>query len=209
MQALPDGFPDEPDPAAAAPAQPRAGARQRARNEWDASDGVRRDAVENAALPCQEQPDAGAGRWAARERDDRERDESYRLMARSIVRSVLLDAAAELCTQAAAPSAARSCAAPEVAGRTVVLELGAVAQPQQAVLLGVAQPAQAEAQRTAKRLELAGLVAEPLQVVELPLAPVREVLQSERAEQVASPREPPRPASVRMAPAAPEVLSAA
>ena len=89
------------------------------------------------------------------------------------------------------------------------MELGAVAQPQQAVLLGVAQPAQAEAQRTPKRLELAGLVAQPMSVVELPLPPVREVLQSERAEQVASPREPPRPASVRMAPAAPEVLSAA
>jgi hypothetical protein len=81
-------------------------------NAWDAWDGARPVAKADAALPYPEVlSDADAEKWADREQDAPEQDESLQ----SIVRSAHRDAAAELCRPDADPFAAQSCAVPELA----------------------------------------------------------------------------------------------
>jgi hypothetical protein len=143
-----------------APDQLRAAAHQPEPSAWDAWDGAHQDAADAPELrPAL--ADAGAEKLAGPAPDGRARDERFRQALR-FGRQAQPDAAAELCTQDAAQSAERSCAAqalateqqPQVAQQNAVrLETAArqtpkpKARPAQAVRL----PPEAVFQDAARR----------------------------------------------------------
>jgi len=83
------------------------------RSAWDASDGARQDATAGVLHRRLLPEDAGAGKWADRERDDRARDALCRPV-HSVAREEP-DAAAEPCTPDGGQFAARSFAVLEAA----------------------------------------------------------------------------------------------
>jgi hypothetical protein len=112
VTALRGGYRDERAREEVIQVQPQSGACLPEPNAWDAWDGARLDAAADAARPLPDLlPDADAEKWADREQDAPEQDESLQ----SIVRSAHRDAAAELCRPDADPFAAQSCAVPELA----------------------------------------------------------------------------------------------
>jgi hypothetical protein len=108
-QAHPDDFRDEPAPEAVIPDLRRWDEHPRASGAWGASDGVRRDATEDAVHRRRELVDADAEKLAGPAQDVQARDASQsELPPGQLERPV---SAAELCIQDAVPSAAQSCAA--------------------------------------------------------------------------------------------------
>src|SRR6202451_3112524 len=111
---LPDGSPDEPVPAAAALDRLRAGGSRWATAASDASDAALRvsrpDAADHPALA-----DADVERLAVPAPDAPGRDATCPEPKPQLVAWARRAEAAELCTQDAVPSAARSCAAKEAA----------------------------------------------------------------------------------------------
>ena len=100
-------------PEAEAPDPRREDAHLQASSAWDASDDAHQDATDAADLR-QAWSDAGAEKLADPAPDAQARDASLRPESLPAQRA-RPDAAVELCTPGAVPSAERSCAAPEAA----------------------------------------------------------------------------------------------
>jgi len=153
-------------------------ARPSAKTAWDASADVLPDAAEDAARLAQALPDAGAGKLAAPAQAARAQDEVFPLLLAPLA---LPDAAEEPCTQDAARSAGRSCAA---------LESAVQPAPGARPSARVRESAARQTRKLKAELELAAR----LQPEAASDEPARPVLSREFPWRACPPKEPPQAA---------------
>jgi hypothetical protein len=195
VRALPDGCPDEPVPEAEGQVRPRWDDCHQASSAWDAWDGARPDATENAAHPFPVPP-VDAERSAARAQDVPVPSVRH---ARLTVRWEHRAVAAELCTPDGVRFAVRSCAV-----LALPVRQESQAQPDAEVQLA---PRKLSPSAQSARAELPLLVAEVSDAAARPQAawqqePVPPVSQEARQRLDAEPASEVRELALAQAPLA-------